>query len=349
VTIFGESAGGFSVATLVMSPRAAGLFSSAIIQSAVIACKHNAFANPDRNEVEFLVTKTGCSNTTSHETIECLRQVPAADLITHFYPSEHNPNSPPPPFLFPVVDGDLLPAEPYDLLNSGTYNKVPLMIGTNEDEGEFLLYIHSPFGNMKLNKNIAIGMIKSLLGLYKPSEISELTEKIQQQLLPNADEMDDAELKNIIVELLMEAKMLGCLNNALSTMSAQDVPTFVYRFDYKGDHSVTGIVANKQIDGVPHYDELQYQFDMPLFGLPRFTGKDLEVQDKMLKLWTGFAKTGSPTTDGRWATYQSGSSKNYYYRFSLDGMDDRQYTPNQDLYEALGEGKPILRGPKTEL
>jgi carboxylesterase type B len=349
VTIFGESAGGFSVGTLVMSPRAEGLFTNAIIQSGGIGCKNNAFASPVRNEVEILSKKTGCTNRTSHEMIECLRQVPAADLISSFYPSEIDHKSPPPPILFPVVDGDLLPAHEYELLISGKYNKVPLMIGTNEDEGEILLHLHSPFGNTRLNKEIVTPLIKSLLGLYNPSEIPELTERIQQQLLPNADEMEYKELKDIIVELMMEATFLGCLNSAVSTLSEQDVPTFVYRFDYKGDHSVIGIVTGEQIDGVPHYDELQYQFDMPLFGLPRFSGKDREVQDRMLRMWTNFAKTGSPTTDGSWATYQSSPSKNYYYRFSIDGMDDQPTTPNQDLYEALAEGKPILRGSKIEL
>jgi carboxylesterase type B len=220
------------------------------------------------------------------------------------------------------------------MLREGTFNKVPLMIGTNENEGEFFLAL-SP-GDGLIQKDRTSGMIDALLYRYQPSEIPELREKILDEMFPNLEEMEYAEFKNKIIELMGESRFLPSMIRTAQLVSSHNVPTYVYRFDYKGHHSVTSIVSGRDIQGVPHYEELQYQFDMPLFGLPRFSGKDREVQDRMLKMWTDFAKTGFPTPDNKWTSFRPDSQM--YFRFSTDQMDDRPCSPHQELYNQIYDG-----------
>jgi para-nitrobenzyl esterase len=63
--------------------------------------------------------------------------------------------------LMPTIDDDILPDEPLKLLQQGTYNQVPLLIGSTHDEFEFFIsdtskikrcqhydqYINAQFGN----------------------------------------------------------------------------------------------------------------------------------------------------------------------------------------------------------
>ena len=75
VTIFGESAGGFSVSVLVLSPLAKNLFHRAISESGVSLTA--ALITTDVKPIAGLVaTLSGCKTTTSAVMVHCLRQNP---------------------------------------------------------------------------------------------------------------------------------------------------------------------------------------------------------------------------------------------------------------------------------
>jgi carboxylesterase type B len=120
-------------------------------------------------------------------------------------------------------------------------------------------------------------------------------------------------------------------------ISEQGVPTYLYVFDHKAETSVSSFIHRTEIDGVPHYEEMPYLFDMKVFGITTLTGKDKVIQDKMVTMWTNFAKTRSPTSDESWSRYNPTEGNSSHYRFSTDVMDDRPLTEHQDFYDMLGE------------
>uniref|UniRef100_A0A8C8THD9 Carboxylic ester hydrolase n=1 Tax=Peromyscus maniculatus bairdii TaxID=230844 RepID=A0A8C8THD9_PERMB len=79
VTIFGNSAGGMIVSSLVLSPMSAGLFHRAISQSGVINSKILKEMNP-WPEAQTFASSLACSSVSSAELVQCLLQKEGRDL-----------------------------------------------------------------------------------------------------------------------------------------------------------------------------------------------------------------------------------------------------------------------------
>jgi carboxylesterase type B len=125
VTIFGESAGGLSVCAQLASPRAAGLFAKAIIESGPCGLTSPGNAPGEfthlwrpRAEVEKQGTGVlGCAD------LACLRAQPVSKLLT-----VHEQ------FGFPAYDTAVLPLDPVVAQRTGRMHHVPTMVGTTHDE-----------------------------------------------------------------------------------------------------------------------------------------------------------------------------------------------------------------------
>ena len=132
VTIFGESAGGMSVGTLLGSPAARGLFHKAVAQSG--AC-HAVHADRESSSAVTAAVLSTLGLTTPN--VRQLREVPVEKLLAaqqqvsmqmlamggkHLLPFQ------------PIVDGDTIPRHPLDAVRDGSAAGVPLLIGTTRDE-----------------------------------------------------------------------------------------------------------------------------------------------------------------------------------------------------------------------
>ena len=138
VTIFGESAGGMSVATLLSMPRATGLFRRAIAQS---GAGHHVLSPATAQRVgQYLAKKLGAEPTReaiAAVSIDRLVQAQvelSADAFEHPDPQhwgEVAANLMP---FEPVIDGDVLPARPIDRIAAGAGTSVDILVGTNTEE-----------------------------------------------------------------------------------------------------------------------------------------------------------------------------------------------------------------------
>ncbi|MCU1482943.1 MAG: carboxylesterase/lipase family protein [Subtercola sp.] len=142
VTLFGESAGGNAVTTLMTVPRASGLFARAIAQSSPT----NAVYPPELTQawaeqfVELLserVSNDSVENTSAEDAGEMLVAASWRDLIraTDALTMSAPDDDPGTIALCPVIDGDFLPERPLDAFKAGRAHPVPLIIGTNDREG----------------------------------------------------------------------------------------------------------------------------------------------------------------------------------------------------------------------
>jgi para-nitrobenzyl esterase len=131
VTIFGESAGGNAVTTLLVTPAARGLFSAAIAESSHPTSAHDSQRKAAQaHELLDLLEIPG------HAAAERLRTISSDDLVRAGSALEEKIAKREPGVLVmcPTMDGDYLPQYPMDAFRAGSSHHVPLLIGTNRDE-----------------------------------------------------------------------------------------------------------------------------------------------------------------------------------------------------------------------
>lgn len=116
VTIFGQSAGSWSVNALVASPLTKGLFQRAIGESGANFARFQTLAEAEQAGVEFAAS-VGANS------IGALRAKPAAELLKAERSASGN------------VDGYFLPNAIHTIFANGKQNDVPTLIGFNADEG----------------------------------------------------------------------------------------------------------------------------------------------------------------------------------------------------------------------
>ncbi len=142
VTLFGESAGGNAVTTLMAVPRARGLFHRAIAQSSPANAIYpsDVTAQWARDYLELLseqIDDLSTESTSADEAGSLLTSASVEQLVAATTRMQRRaPDLQPGTLaLSPVIDGDFLPERPLDAFKAGRAHRVALVIGTNDREG----------------------------------------------------------------------------------------------------------------------------------------------------------------------------------------------------------------------
>lgn len=144
VTLFGESAGAMSVATLMATPEARGLFHGAIAQSGAA----ERILTPDA--AHWIADRFLDHLEVTPERADELLTLPWERLLDAQVALEgelwrHRPPPGEPGFKYlqlpfqPVIDGSLVPRSPLDLVREGSAAGVPLVTGTTRDEWKLFM------------------------------------------------------------------------------------------------------------------------------------------------------------------------------------------------------------------
>jgi para-nitrobenzyl esterase len=132
VTLFGESAGAFSVCWHLVAPISANLFTRAIMESA--NCDSNSFfvSLPEAKKfAQVFLSQFDCD--TTKDIVTCARSISTNDLVAANFSG--------PALLAPMnawgaaIDGRVLFDIPTRLIEAGKFFDVPVIAGTNQDEG----------------------------------------------------------------------------------------------------------------------------------------------------------------------------------------------------------------------
>ena len=149
VTVFGESAGGGSVAALLAMPRAAGLFRRAVAQSVP-----GTFFSPElaADIATAFAAELGVRPAVADLSAVDPSRLPAAGQAVsakiHRWKERWGPITHRPIPFAPVVDGDVLPATPWQALAGGAGRDVDLLVGHTRDEHRLFSLIDGTLGRV---------------------------------------------------------------------------------------------------------------------------------------------------------------------------------------------------------
>jgi carboxylesterase type B len=139
VTVFGQSSGGKSIASLLSMPRAEGLFRRAIAQSGAAYPVMSAAAA--RRIAEIVAAQLGVAATPEAIAAVPLARMLAAqaelkaDFIAHPDPERWGAEVVVSKSLWqPVIDGNVIPAPPLDRIATGASARIDLMTGSTTEE-----------------------------------------------------------------------------------------------------------------------------------------------------------------------------------------------------------------------
>jgi para-nitrobenzyl esterase len=130
VTVFGESAGAHTTATLMAVPQAQGLFSAAIVESTGFM-RLSAHPAETAEQLAGLLGASRCDGALALKQAEPARLLAATDQLMSAVMRERPGTFP----LAPSIDGDVLPCDPVEAMAQGRAHPIPLVIGSNADEG----------------------------------------------------------------------------------------------------------------------------------------------------------------------------------------------------------------------
>jgi para-nitrobenzyl esterase len=284
VTIFGQSAGGMSVMSLLASPLARGLIARAIIESGSMVTPL-----PRLKEAE-----TGGSGFAGASSVDALRGLPAAELMSRWGQYAAARQADPGARLGVIVDGYVLKDDPAAVFAQHTELRVPLIVGNNSRE--------------------ALG----------PPHERDLAEAIRQ--FYGADAQAALAAYGVAGGSSSEPDpVLGPAANQFATdttfrcgavitarrHAAGGSPVYEYQFEEA--------LPGREPAGAQHSFELPYVFgnlqtDGPLGGA--FSDRERSLSELMVTYWTTFARTGDPNGSAsvRWPRWTAESAG--YLHFS---------------------------------
>jgi para-nitrobenzyl esterase len=324
ITIFGESAGGHNVLSLMVSPKAKGLFNKAISQSGYTTSTSTAEAfaidetHPTFNHTSNEVVKRLVDNHESLSSEDLYKRLLGLSAEEFF--SEYSDKS---NLEVPLLtnDGIVIPLEGLEkaLSNSSHVSDVPFMAGSNRDEVKLWI------GTAEYFVKLDYSFFGSILG-------------IPRVILKDEDAFEAFNYYR------SEAwKVRGVIEPISSLNKVGSKNTYAYKFDWD-DHRRFIVADFKKLIGASHGTEISlitgnnklvegYGFLIyPAGPSKRFISKN------MMLFWSNFAKDGKPgvSTNGiNWDLYNH--SEGYKNFMILDNKKNMKVKNSDTTYKSLVE------------
>ncbi|XP_056384389.1 para-nitrobenzyl esterase-like isoform X2 [Hyla sarda] len=305
VTIYGQSSGGTSVWTLMVSPLAKGLFHRAMDISGSSVFKATLEEAEETNLI--FLNRTGCKDA------DCLRNLSIHKILQSIpwygYPNWASEDLCDLPqkgkYVGPltVVDGYVVPASPLDVWKQKIqgYSDVPFVIGTTLQEAEYCpLYANLSKWTkedyhwfVKLHLNTFGGELSSdALALYPTSEFCSQPERCVEKTYMT----------------MVSDLRASCPNNILARQAAETLKSPVYR--YQVTYTPSHAAKVKHLFTYPSWFSFHMLDTLGFFGtldeaLDGVSEEDREFQRMIRKYFIYFAKEG--TMPPEWPTYPEGT------------------------------------------
>jgi len=293
VTIFGESAGGYAVASLLAMPTARGLFRRAIAQSGA------AYRLGDQESGSLLCGTLLKTLELESADAAKLRELPVEAIVEAQANVVAQRQREGEGLAFaPICDGSTLPQPPLDLVRAGGAAEIDLIAGTNRDEAKLFNAMgrkRAPMDEEQLLKLVraavpqpAADRAEALIHTYRSSRKGRLP-------VENTDILD---------AIQTDARFRIPATRLVEAQKPHQPNSFLYLFCWESP-------ARRGTLGSCHALELSFVFGTlhaPTQDRFAGSGPDAErLSHQMMDAWLAFARSGDPGHPdiGSWPAYDS--------------------------------------------
>ena len=317
VTIFGESAGGFSVCSQLASTYGAGTFAKAIAMSGSCERPWPSLDNAEA-QGDVFAEELGCSE--AEDVLECMRDKPFEDVLAAlpaadnfgFSPSDEQRGN-----WGPILDGAFFTEQPAESFASGNFNQVPTIVGFTRDEARLFSWL-AENGDPPLV--VTEDNYEELLTYYVGGDAA-LAAKVALEY-PLEDFTDPV----LALAEVVTDSVFRCPGRTEVAKLAAHVPAYLYQFEFTGGSSQLEILVPLTDLEPPAYDLAAFHAaDIPyVFGYSPLLEIDFQNLDANLVPW-------EPGTDDEalWLDMLG-----YFARFSATGNPSAEDGPQWPLYDA---------------
>jgi para-nitrobenzyl esterase len=261
VTVFGDSAGSSSISNLMASPQAKGMFQRASAQSGAWM---GLSVSPMRKLADAEQAGAKMAESLGAKSLAELRAKPADEVLRGGRGGG------------PVIDGYFLPEDPANIFAQGKQNDVPLIVGSNKDEGTFFLQTVTADQWVQRSRQKFGDMADAFLKLYPAASDEEA---------------------NISQYAAFRDELAFVMRNWAGAQTKSG-KSKVYAYYFTHEPPVAGGRASAPTvtlarEGATHGGEAPYIFGNLLGNRP-WNDLDRQVTEAMSSYWINFAATGDP-------------------------------------------------------
>lgn len=307
VTLFGESAGGWSVNVQSMIPSNKGLFKRAIMQSGAFDFGRTfpLSSNQLKRYSNMLSENTKCPKDDLYQLTDCLRTKSIAELLDAAVPVPPNPdeveltsnNA-------AVVDGELITDNPLVQLQdknsdvSKFFSSIDLIGGVTSNEGSILYMMSTPAFEEHYGYNISEGMpskfaceavITPYVRTYLGNNVEAKRKICELCSTPGSTAEQGRKATQCFATLLIVSPVVRMLEAHRKLRGK----TWQYKFSKKSPVPYGGPPPS-WFEGSGHADELPYLFSGQNVINPtiKLNDEEKELSEKFIQYWTSFATFG---------------------------------------------------------
>ncbi|KAI4466363.1 carboxylesterase [Holotrichia oblita] len=294
ITIAGQSAGAGSVHHLLLSPTTKGLFQSAITLSGSALA---LWAKPMSREL-FVVTNVtaqtvGCSFPDTKSMVECLRKIPARDLVNAVNVFRQFIKSEPLTPYFPAIEEKsagnpepFITEQPVDIIKKGDFHNVPWMIGVVSNEGilRSAPFVRQEDVRLKINKDF--DQLKDMLAIrlsVEPGLIDSFWTDVKEFYFKGKDNLNDTKAITGLTNVYGDRAFIYPTYQSMQLhkqMGHKHI--FAYNFNYRGKYSYGDLFAGT------NNNLLNYKWGFPIATIsftPCSLQEDLRITNFPGPIW----------------------------------------------------------------
>ncbi|HLY20658.1 MAG TPA: carboxylesterase family protein [Bryobacteraceae bacterium] len=313
VTLFGESAGGASVLTMMTSPLSRGLFHKAIIESGggrnllgpMRRIHESAPKLPSGEAAGISFAEKAGIKGEDAAALAALRALPAERVVDGLnMASMGNPT-----YSGPMLDGKIVVESTEQSMLAGHFMKIPVIAGANSSDIGF---------------SFAKNMDEVFAGFGGNHEKAEAAYNPRKS----------TEFRKIGMLVAMDRMMIEPARFVLRTVAAAGLPAYEYRFSYVAES------MRERWQGAPHATEIPFVFDTVAARYGENLGSQDEATAKAaIAYWAAFAKTGNPDVEGHphWPRHTAKDDELLNFTMSGPVAEQDAWKERLDLTEAAAQ------------